>query len=164
MTPEPWMRGPLPGVSPTIAPMLRSFEQVNEDLALHLSSLTVEQLWTRPQGSAPAGYHLRHIAGSVERLSAYLEGRQLREDQLQRLRNEQNPGDAIEVLLVEIRTSLQQAAELFLKIDLTRLEEPRTVGRKQLPTTVIGLMVHICEHTQRHLGQAITLAKIVKGT
>jgi uncharacterized damage-inducible protein DinB len=41
------------------------------------------------------------------------------------------------------------------------LDEVRTVGKKQLPTTVAGLLVHIADHTQRHVGQAITTAKIV---
>jgi hypothetical protein len=40
-----------------------------------------------------------------------------------------------------------------------KLMEPRGIGRKQLPTTVIGLLVHICEHTQRHVGQAISAAR-----
>ena len=44
----------------------------------------------------------------------------------------------------------------------TRLLDARFVGRKQLPTTVLGLLVHIAEHTQRHLGQAITIAKVVR--
>jgi hypothetical protein len=28
---------------------------------------------------------------------------------------------------------------------------------------VIGLLVHLAEHTQRHLGQAITLAQVLRG-
>jgi hypothetical protein len=45
-------------------------------------------------------------------------------------------------------------------IDPPTLAEPRAVGRKQLPTTVIGLLIHIAEHTQRHVGQAIAAAKL----
>ena len=45
-------------------------------------------------------------------------------------------------------------------IDPATLAEPRAVGRKQLPTTVIGLVIHIAEHTQRHVGQAIAAAKL----
>jgi len=30
-----------------------------------------------------------------------------------------------------------------------------------LPTTVGGLLVHVADHTQRHVGQAVTTAKIV---
>jgi uncharacterized damage-inducible protein DinB len=39
------------------------------------------------------------------------------------------------------------------------LPEPCGVGRKRLPTTVGGLLTHIAEHTQRHVGQAISAAK-----
>jgi uncharacterized damage-inducible protein DinB len=41
------------------------------------------------------------------------------------------------------------------------MEEARQVGKKQLPTTVGGLLVHVADHTQRHVGQAITTSKIV---
>jgi hypothetical protein len=36
------------------------------------------------------------------------------------------------------------------------------VGRKKLPTTVIGLIVHLAEHTQRHVGQAVSAAKLAR--
>jgi uncharacterized damage-inducible protein DinB len=41
------------------------------------------------------------------------------------------------------------------------MQEERHVGKKQLPTSVGGLLVHVADHTQRHVGQAITTAKIV---
>lgn len=43
------------------------------------------------------------------------------------------------------------------------LFEARTIGWKALPTNIIGLMFHIAEHTQRHTGQVITTAKIIRG-
>jgi uncharacterized damage-inducible protein DinB len=43
----------------------------------------------------------------------------------------------------------------------TDFTQPRTVGGKQLPTTLGGLLVHVADHTQRHVGQAITTSKIV---
>jgi hypothetical protein len=49
-------------------------------------------------------------------------------------------------------------------IDLGILTEPRYVGRKMLPSTVIGLLTHIAEHTQRHVGQAITTARWITAT
>ncbi|HET9283363.1 MAG TPA: DinB family protein, partial [Candidatus Angelobacter sp.] len=42
-----------------------------------------------------------------------------------------------------------------------QMEEPRKVGKTQLPTSVGGLLVHVADHTLRHVGQAITTAKIV---
>jgi hypothetical protein len=41
---------------------------------------------------------------------------------------------------------------------------PREVGRARLPSNVLGLLFHAAEHTQRHLGQAVTTARIVRGT
>ena len=47
-------------------------------------------------------------------------------------------------------------------IDPGTLAEPREVGRRQLPTTVAGLLTHIAEHTARHVGEAIITAKVIR--
>jgi hypothetical protein len=44
---------------------------------------------------------------------------------------------------------------------VTELEQARGIGRKQLPSSVGGLLVHVADHTQRHVGQAITTAQVV---
>jgi hypothetical protein len=41
------------------------------------------------------------------------------------------------------------------------LEEQRFVGAQRLPTSLGGLLVHVADHTQRHVGQAVTTAKVV---
>jgi uncharacterized damage-inducible protein DinB len=46
--------------------------------------------------------------------------------------------------------------------DPSTLTEFRGIGRKQIPTTLIGLLFHAAEHIMRHLGQLIVTAKIVK--
>ena len=53
------------------------------------------------------------------------------------------------------------AMERVRAIKPETFEEARGVGRKKLPTTVGGLLVHCAEHTQRHVGQAITTARFV---
>jgi hypothetical protein len=68
---EPWLRGPLAGVDPLLAPILFSFQQAREDLASFTDRLTTDQLWTRPYGFGSVGFHVRHIGGSVERLMTY---------------------------------------------------------------------------------------------
>ena len=159
---EPWLRGPLPAVHPALAPVLRSFEQVREDLAQHTAGLFDEQVWSKA-GSAPAlGFQLRHIAGSADRLVTYLCGDQLSEAQLAELKAEAVPGASLEELLRAVNHSLENAAVRVRGIAPESLYEPRYVGRRRLPTTVIGLLVHVAEHTQRHLGQAITTAKAVR--
>jgi len=162
--PEAWLRGPLPGVHPLLAPALYAFQQAREDLARHTEGLTAAQVWARPHGLAPLGFHIRHMAGSVDRLTTYLKGRLLDERQMAALAVEMRPGASLGELLPELDRSLDRAARVIRSIDPATLAEPRTVGRKQLPTTVIGLLTHIAEHTQRHLGQAVSAAKLASTT
>jgi hypothetical protein len=160
--PEPWLRGPIPGISPLIAPVLYAFQQAREDLAKHTGGLTADQIWARPFGLAPVGFHLRHIAGSVDRLTTYLMGAQLSQEQMAALKTEMEPGESQEKLLAQVNDAVSRAEERIRSIDPITLAEPRAVGRHQLPTTVIGLLVHIAEHTQRHVGQAIGAAKLAR--
>lgn len=159
--PEPWLRGPIEGVHPLVMPVFFSFAQVRQDLAKHTAGLSRDALWTKV-GSASVGFHLKHIAGSVDRLTTYLLGQQLSERQLEELSHESEPeGDAGE-LVARVNRQLTHFEEQLRRLDPAALYAPRSVGRRALPTTVIGLLVHLCEHTQRHLGQAITLAKMLR--
>src|SRR5436309_15677628 len=104
---EPWLRGPISGVSPIIAPVLHAFEQAREDLATHTEGLTIEQIWVRPFGLAPVGFQLRHIAGSVDRLITYLLGKQLDEAQMAALAAEMEPGASRQELLDAVNRALE---------------------------------------------------------
>ena len=158
--PEPWLRGALAGVHPLVMPVLFSFAQVREDLRKHTVHLSEKQVWWRVDQAPSLGFHLKHIAGSVDRLTSYLSGSSLTEAQLQFLRNETNADASLQELLDLVDRSLLQAEQQLRQLDPATIYDARTVGRKQLPTTVIGLLVHLAEHTQRHLGQAITLCTI----
>jgi uncharacterized damage-inducible protein DinB len=160
--PEPWLRGPLSEVSHLIAPLLFAFQQARDDLAMHTEALTTTQIWATPFGLGSLGFHIRHIARSTDRLLTYLEGRQLSETQLTSLQTEKQPGASLQELLAELDSSFRRGEALVRAIDPRTLAEPRQVGRKCLPTTVIGLLTHIAEHTQRHVGQAISAAKLVR--
>lgn len=157
--PEPWMRGALPGVHPLIAPLLYSFQMAGEDLAKYTEGLTPEQIWATPHGFGSVGFHLRHIAGSTDRLMTYVEGGQLSEAQIAVMKAEKGPGASREMLLAGLDAAFEKAEAVARSLDPAHLADARGVGRKQLPTTVIGLLVHIAEHTQRHVGQAISAAK-----
>src|SRR3954468_4448510 len=160
MLPEPWLRGPIPGVPPLIAPILYAFQHAREDLAKFTDGLTPAQLWDSPHGFASPGFHIRHIAGSTERLLRYLQGGDLTPEQMEALRDEERPlGIGRDELLTLLDDALRDAETVIRAIDPATLEEARTVGRKQLLTTVIGLLTHIAEHTQRHVGQAIAACK-----
>jgi uncharacterized damage-inducible protein DinB len=158
------MRGPLPGVDTFIAPLLYSFQMAREDLAKYTAGLTIEQIWATPHGFGSLGFHLRHIAGSTDRLMTYVTGGQLSSAQMAALKTEKEPGATREELLSGIDQAFANAETVARALDPARLADPRGVGRKQLPTTVIGLLIHIAEHTQRHVGQAISAAKLASVT
>ena len=92
----------------------------------------------------------------------YLEGRQLIAAQLEEIKREHDPGASREDLLADLDAAFRQAESTVRAIDPATLAEPRFVGRMQLPTTVIGLLTHIAEHTQRHVGQAVAAAKLAR--
>jgi hypothetical protein len=148
MIEEPWLRGPIPGVDPLTAPVLYAFTQAREDLERYTEGLTTEQIWKRG-----VGFHIRHISRSTDRLIAYLQG--CRTVEL----GEGEPGASREELLAELDSAFKRAETVVRAIDPATLRDAREVGRKRLPTTVVGLLAHIAEHTQRHVGQAITAAK-----
>ncbi|HLK50363.1 MAG TPA: DinB family protein [Bryobacteraceae bacterium] len=157
--PEAWLRGPIAGVDPRLAPLLYTFQQAREDLARYTEKLTPAQIWARPHGFGSVGFHLRHIAGSTDRLMTYLQDRPLSEEQWAALRREEEGGGGREELLGEMDDVFRRAESVVKSLDPARLAEPRWVGKKRLPTTVAGLLTHIAEHIQRHVGQAISAAK-----
>jgi uncharacterized damage-inducible protein DinB len=160
---EPWMRGPIEGVHPLCAPVLFCFQQAREDLARHTEGLSDAQLWATPYGFGSAGFHILHIAGSTERLMQYLQGRELSAAQLEALAAEPTASSIPRNhLLAALDRAFADAEAVARALDPATLADPRTVGRLRLPTTVIGLLTHIAEHTQRHVGQAISAAKLAR--
>jgi len=145
-------------------PVFHSFAMVREDLAHYTEGLTTEDVWRRTGGLPSLGFHLRHIAHSVDRLVTYLCGDQLSEAQIAALKQEAEPGATLAELLAHIDEYLSQAERRIRTIDAAALQEPRFIGKKRMPSTVLGLLVHVAEHTQRHLGQAITTAKLARET
>ena len=162
ITAEPWLRGPMEGVHPLIAPVFFTFMQVREDLSQHTKGLSSAEVWQHVNGTASIGFHVKHIAGSVDRLTTYAMGGQLDEKQMQFLRQEGEAGAEMPELLQLLDSALRHSEERLRQIDPAALYEWRAVGRKALPTTVLGLIVHVAEHTQRHLGQAMTTIKMLK--
>jgi len=161
--PEPWLRGAIDGVNPLTAPILFTFQQAREDLSRSTDGLTPERIWASPHGFASVGFHLRHIAGSTGRLMTYLQGGTLTPEQMATLQAENVPAGADRGELLALVDAAFRSAEAVVRaIEPSTLAEPRAVGRQRLPTTVIGLLVHIAEHTQRHVGQAIGAAKLAR--
>ncbi len=160
--PEPWLRGPLTGIHPLLAPVFYAFQHAREDLRQATEGLDPARLWERPHGLTPVGFHLRHIAGSVDRLTTYLQGLPLTAAQLSELDQESQPGADRGELLDTVDRAFTRAEQVFRAIDPATLPDARTVGRRHLPTTVIGLLTHIAEHTLRHVGEVVVTAKLLK--
>ncbi len=163
---EPWLCGPLPGISQLAMPAAHALLQSRTDLETHAARLTLEQVWAEP-GSAPSvGFHLRHIAGSIDRLLTYAAGRSLSEDQFRFLAGERiasTPPIEVKQLIAAAQYQIDQALDAIRDTPDEALFEARSVGRAQLPTNVFGLLFHIAEHTQRHTGQLIATASVVRG-
>ena len=162
--PEVWLRGPVPDVPPLLQPVAHGLLQCAEEVSALLPRVPAEGLWDRPGGAASVGFHIRHAAGSLDRLLTYARGEQLTVAQLAVLAAEAHAdiapnaaarlqavfADAIARALIQVRGTSEAT-----------LLEPRAVGRGRLPSTVLGLLVHAAEHTGRHVGQAVTTARIV---
>jgi uncharacterized damage-inducible protein DinB len=161
-TREPWLRGTLHEVPAAQRAVLRALELAEEALTRWCGALTAEELNKRPAGIASVGFHLRHIARSVDRLLTYAEGRALGEKQMAELKTEMGACASTEEELAELRSALEKAAQRVRAFVGQDLEAVKTVGRELLPTSLGGLLVHVAEHTQRHVGQAITTATVVR--
>jgi uncharacterized damage-inducible protein DinB len=159
--PEPWLRGTLMNVPAVARGVLHAFELAQEDVNRWCESLSEDDLNARPFELPPISFHLRHIARSLDRLLAYAEGNQLSAEQIAALKSEMDPGADREALFAEFSRGLENAAQRVHALAAGDLEEPRFVGKKQLPTSVGGLLVHLADHTQRHVGQIVTTAKIL---
>jgi uncharacterized damage-inducible protein DinB len=159
---EPWLRGTETDVPAVGRAVLHALQLAEEDLQKWCGNLSDAALNARPAGAAPVAFHIRHVARSLDRLLTYAEARDLSERQMTQLRTELDPGATHDELFAEFAAALADAAARVRALAGTNLEEPRTVGKKRLPTTVGGLLVHVADHTQRHVGQAITTAKMLR--
>ncbi|HKX32617.1 MAG TPA: DinB family protein [Blastocatellia bacterium] len=165
--PEPWLCGPLADVSRLTMPAAHALLQSRGDLETHGAALTIAEVWAEPGRAPSVGFHLRHLAGSIDRLLAYTAGRGLTDEQFRDLASERMPGEppaGAAQLVAAAQARIDEALEVIRSTPDERLFEPRAVGRAQLPTNVWGLLFHIAEHTQRHTGQLIATASVVRGS
>ena len=161
--PEAWLRGPLAGFEPVLMPAAHALVQAREDIQ-HAADATSDQLWKRPGGAASAGYHLQHLAGSLDRLLTYARGESLSEAQRAVLAGEGTPGAEPQALVAAASQAIDAALDQLRQTAPETLFDVRAVGRARLPATVLGLLFHAAEHTTRHAGQLITTLKVVRGS
>lgn len=159
---EAWLSGKLEGFAPVMMPAAHALIECAKDLRKHAADLSHSELNTRPNNAPSVAFHLKHIAGSIDRLLTYARGEQLDDSQFAELKSEKDEtNDSTEQLIEKAVAGINEALEALKITPPDTLFEPRFVGRKKLETNVFGLLFHIAEHTARHTGQIVTTAKIV---
>ena len=159
--PEPWLRGTHDEVPAVQRAVVHALELAGEDIEKWCGGLSDEELNARPHGLAPVAFHLRHIARSIDRLLTYAEGRELDPAQVTALKSEMEAGASHKDVFDEVKQALESGCFRVRAVRAGGLEAFRGVGKKQLPTSVGGLLVHVADHTQRHVGQAVITAKVL---
>jgi uncharacterized damage-inducible protein DinB len=159
--PEPWLQGTLTDLPVLQRAVLHSLQMAQEDTAKWCSTLDDREIHMRPFGLPSVAFQLRHIARSLDRFCCYAEGVPLNEQQLAVLATEMENNGTRESIFSELQASLENTRRRLDVIVQQPLDTPIAIGRKHLPTTLAGLLVHAAEHTQRHVGQAITTAKVI---
>src|SRR5580698_3732203 len=125
--PEPWMRGIVPGIDPVIGHLLRASEHIREDLDRAIAPLSAEQLWATPGGMTSAGFHTKHLAGSIERLCTYLTAAQLTAEQIAALKAERTGNESAEELIAAVRASLASYEELVRSLSPEHFGDVREI-------------------------------------
>jgi uncharacterized damage-inducible protein DinB len=159
---EPWLRGTYPEVPAVGRAVLHAFDLALDDLTKWTEGLGDAEVHTKPLGLPSVAFHLRHIARSIDRLLTYAEGGQLTAEQLTVLKAEQTGDESLAELLGEVEGSFSNATDRVRTLAGLDFNIFRGVGRKQLPTSIGGALIHVADHTQRHVGQVVTTAKVLK--
>jgi uncharacterized damage-inducible protein DinB len=161
---EWWQRGPVDGVPAVLQPVAHILLQVRESVGELVENLTEAQWNARPAGVASSAFHVRHITGVIDRLFTYARGQSLSAEQFAAIKMEAAPLSLADVsaMLNALSVRVDAAIAELTTIDVATLGEFRGVGRAQLPSTVIGCLVHGAEHSMRHVGQLSVTTRVVR--
>ncbi|GAB3540158.1 hypothetical protein GCM10027443_37680 [Pontibacter brevis] len=139
--------------------------QAREEVEELMQSYPDDLLWERPAGVASVGFHLQHLAGVLDRLFTYAKGLALTQEQLNALSTEgkcPEAGCTARQLVKIFNQQVEKALQQLRHTNEETLLEPRGVGRAQIPSNVLGLLVHGAEHTMRHVGQLTVTARVMR--
>jgi hypothetical protein len=161
---EWWQRGPVEGVPSVLQPVAHILLQVGESVDELAAGLTIDEWNARPAGVASAAFHVRHMAGVIDRLFTYARGESLSEAQFTALRAEGGvlADSEFASTLRQLHARIDTSVEELRRVDVATLGDFRAVGRSRLPSTVIGCMVHGAEHAMRHVGQLSVTTRVVR--
>lgn len=162
--PEYWMRGPVTGIPALLQPVAHALLQAREEIQQLMTDFPAELLWKRPAGLASPAFHLQHLRGVLDRLATYALGEQLSPTQLEALGQEGKEDAALtaKVLTENFSRQVDLMLAQLQTTDPATLEDFRGVGRKALPSNVLGLLFHAAEHTMRHGGQLLVTVRVLK--
>jgi hypothetical protein len=161
-----WLQGAVPGIPDLLQHVAHALIECNNDVRDLLGNTPPERVWARPNGAASVGFHVRHSMGSLDRLFTYARGEPLSASQLATLAAEKTMDASTATpaqLQSDFAAGVERALDQLRSTPAATLLERREVGRARLPSTVIGLLSHAGDHTYRHVGQAITTARVVAG-
>ena len=163
-TSEFWLSGPIQDIPSLLQPVAHAILQARREIEEALAAFPSAALWEQPKGVASVGFHLRHIPGVLDRLFTYARGEQLNDQQLKYLKSEAVNDDSIttQALLKKFSEQVDASLKQLKETDPATITETRGVGRKQIPSNVIGLLFHAAEHTMRHTGQLLVTVKMVE--
>jgi len=165
--PDVWLRGPVEGIDPMLQPVAHGLLQAREDVERVAAGLNDGDLWRKPGGAASVGFHLKHLIGATDRLLTYARGEPLSETQRAWLAKEAgdfDPSEGIAGLVERFRGVVRGGLAQLRATPVGSLSQARTIGRAQLPTTVIGCLFHAAEHAARHAGQLITTVNALRAS
>lgn len=160
-----WLQGPIPGVPELLQPAAHALAECREDVDALLRDMPDALLWKKHNGAASIGFHVLHSLGSLERLLTYARGDQLSEAQLAALAAEKQldaSAGSAEDLIARYDAAIERALAQLRATPEDTLLDGREVGRGKLPSNVLGILAHAGEHTYRHVGQAITTARLLR--
>ncbi len=160
---EPWLRGTYADIPAVGRAVLHALDLALDDITKWTTGLQESEIHAQPFELMSIAQQLKHIARSVDRILTYAEGGQLTTEQLTALKAESTGSESLAELLAEVESSFSNAAQRIRVLATANFDTPRGVGRKQLPTSIGGALIHVADHTQRHVGQVVTTAKVLKG-
>lgn len=163
---DPWLRGPVPGISALLQPAAHALVLAREDVDQALAGLSEDDFWAQPGGITPLGFHVVHMAGATDRLMTYARGEALSEAQKAAAGAEKGLTTARPAIAAAVemwRGAYDRAIEQLRSTPDPDLAKPIAIGRAQLPSSVIGAMFHAAEHAGRHAGQVVTTSKLLRG-
>ncbi|MRI00959.1 DUF664 domain-containing protein [Kriegella sp. EG-1] len=161
---EVWLSGPIPDIPALLQPTAHALLQSVREIKKYLIGFPEEKLWIKPFERASVGFHLQHLTGVLDRMLTYAQEKPLTTIQFEFLKNEGNSitEKSSEEMIANFESKVNEALDFFKTLSHSTLSEIRTVGRKRLPSTVIGLLFHAAEHSQRHVGQLLVTISALK--